>query len=198
MVDLSHGGEISCIPLGQSELKFYRPTDFDILFLFKTTFLNSRLESPIHSLLNEFYIRQFKTSLWKSYAEYKIFFSSFTAEEIRKVIEIIKKDSYKGITQNYGTINDPTLERRFALLGMKNVVWVDGRSKLKKLNPQNTFILFKDCVRTYQSISTQNELLEDQQSLDVIYLYYNLVDGKKIEKPLVKKMFKELISDIPG
>ena len=186
-------------PPTSNAFTFYRPTDYDILFLFRSTFLNCEIDSPVYSLLKEFYTRQFKTSLWKSYAEFKIFFSAFTDDEIQKVFTTLKNKSMQSVSDGskpiYGKISDGELQRKLSEYGLKDVVWVDGKSQLRELKPENTYIRFKDCVRTYRSISSQNELTEKQRSLDVFYLYYNNSHEKDIDKAKVKMLFKELANE---
>ena len=199
MVGFSKGGCKVSFPPTSNAFTFYRPTDYDILFLFRSTFLNCEIDSPVYSLLKEFYTRQFKTSLWKSYAEFKIFFSAFTDDEIQKVFTTLKNKSMQSVSDGskpiYGKISDGELQRKLSEYGLKDVVWVDGKSQLRELKPENTYIRFKDCVRTYRSISSQNELTEKQRSLDVFYLYYNNSHEKDIDKAKVKMLFKELANE---
>lgn len=195
MVDRRHDGVREELQTNGYKYTFYRPTDYDILYLFRSAFLNGQTGRPPYSILSEFYTRNFKTSLWKSYAEYRIFFSSFTEEEIQRVYKLIKDNSDEGVTHNYGVLKNGDYQRELLEYGMEDVVWVDGKSKLKKLNPEKTFIRFKDCVRTYQSISSKNELTSKSQSLEIFYLYYKKSPGKDVEKDAVKRFFKRIAND---
>lgn len=98
----------------------------------------------------------------------------------------------------YGYFNEEW-ERAFNSFGMYNVVWVNGDSKLKSLNPDNTFIAFKDEVMTYRTISASNDICPVSK-LDLFYIYYDVnssesVDGDHLKSILEKNFLHKIFGD---
>ena len=160
------------------DIGIYRPTDADIQVIFKKCYLNLIKEkdykNDLYSLLEEYYSRRYKNSLWKSYAEFNTFLRDFTSAERKKIFEkLVENSSYKLMNQ-YGYLSEDW-SKEIERFGLKNVVWVNGDSKLKNLNPDSTFIWFKDGVLTYRSISSNNEI-KPITTLDLFYLYYTPIN----------------------
>lgn len=82
----------------------------------------------------------------------------------------------------YGYLN-AEWAKAFRSYGLTDVVWVSGYVKTKVLDPDGTFILFKDRVLTYGTVNTGYEI-SPQESSGLFYLYYNPVSP---DSPVNKK-----------
>lgn len=174
-------------------LNFLRPTDADLIALFKSVWLDKRLDegAPLYKLFNEYYTRKYKKSLWKSYAEFSMFFSGFTNEEVRMIYGKLVENSHGDAGNRYGYINED-MEKEFLECGMQNVVWVNGEVKQKTLQPDKVYVLFKEGVFTYRTISSSNDIRLYKKT-DVFYLYYEGISGKKIDVKGLKEFFRSII-----
>ena len=159
--------------------EYFRPVDCDILSLFRKCrnicIKQDDNSSDISRLLNEFYTRIYKKSLWKSFAEYSIFFSFLSENEKRQLYHLILANSFDRVIDQYGYFN-ADWESEFIRFGLKNVVWVNANSKLKALNPDNTCILFKDTTLNYRTVSLAQDL-HIEQKMNFFYIYYESVDN---------------------
>lgn len=177
--------------------KFFRPTDSDIMALFKKCQIDciekKTFDNRCYKLLTEYYTRRYKKSLWKSYAEFNIFFSDFSSDEKRTIYKLFMSNTKHGVSKKYGYFNDEWQET-FDSFGLEKVVWVNGDSTLKVLEPDNTFIQFKDTALTYRTVSTENDI-KSVQNLDLFYLYYeDIVDDRQINVELLKEFIREKLS----
>lgn len=150
--------------------KYFRVNDSDILSLYKKCRLEVKSDTFLGRQLNEYFQRKYKKSLWKSYAEFHILFSEFTDTEKEKIFEFLCKNSKMHLAEQYGYLNE-NLEKKFQEFGLCNVVWVNGDSKLKTLNPDNTYILFKNNPMSFRSISSVNDI-KSMEKLNLFYIYY--------------------------
>ncbi len=154
--------------------KFFRPTDADILYLFKKCKLECIPDSSLGQQLKEYYTRKYKKSLWKSYAEFNIFFSGFTDAEKKELLKQFEQNSSYQLAKQYGYLSE-SWEKAFNSFGLKNVVWVNGDSKLKHLDPDKTYVRFKDISLTYRTVdSIDNVRLIEK--LNLFYIYYDAID----------------------
>lgn len=172
----------------------YRLTDADVMYLFKYCLLKCRkdgnTDSDIYKLLNEYYSRRYRKSLWKSYAEYNTFLCDFTENEKITIFERIKNNSSFNHNGHYGYLNE-IWSRKFESFGYRNVVWVNGDSKLKNLDPDKTYIVFKDGSMTYRAVSSQNEI-NPVTKLGLFYIYSDFENEKTNKKQLVDFLKDEI------
>lgn len=169
---------------------FYRPTDADLLSLFKKCqidYIKNETMDECQTLLKEYYTRKYKKSLWKSSAEFEIFFGNFSAEEKEKLFNLIMTKSRNGIGDRFGYFSKEW-ENKLEQLGMKNVVWVNGTSKMKELKEDETYIAFKDEVYSLKTVSIGKQ--REDTTLRLFYLYYEPTT-KEIERREIRKFFKE-------
>ncbi len=153
---------------------FYRTSDSDLVSLYKECYLRclKKKDNPDFSkLLKEYFSRQYRKSVWKSYAEYSLFFSDLSDTEKLRLYTLIKSKPVIWSGTKYGYF-DKEWNDKFADLGMYDVVWVDGYSKLKRLEPDRTFILFKDNPINFRTVSYEKDI-KDTQHINLFYLYYN-------------------------
>ena len=155
----------------------HRVSDADILAIFNKCRLLKGKSDQLNRQLKEYYNRKYKKSLWKSYAEFHIFFSQFTQSEKTRIFKCLQEHSFNNLNGQYGFLKE-NWAKEFSKCGLNNVVWVNGDSKLKTLNPDNTYILFKDCALTYRTISSANDI-RPMEKLNLFYIYYEPVNSFK-------------------
>lgn len=164
---------------------FFRTNDSDLVSLFKQCYLlclSNKDKSDSFSLLAEYFTRNYRKSIWKSYAEYCIFFSDLSDNEKTRLYDLIRSKTIHGVDDKYGYFADDW-SSRFLELGFNDVIWVNGNSKLKRLDPDNTFILFKDNPLNLRSVSLEKDLSSSQQ-INLFYIYYN--SEKSISETSIK------------
>lgn len=174
---------------------FFRISDADVMSLFKDCYIDciekGRTDILLYKLLVEYHTRKFKHSLWKSFVEFNLFFNDFTIDDRKLLFEKMIENSGYHLFDQYGYFNEEW-ERAFNSFGMYNVVWVNGDSKLKSLNPDDTFIAFKDEVMTYRTISASNDI-RPVSRLDLFYIYYDVISKDSVNRELFKDYLREKI-----
>ncbi|MBU7005893.1 hypothetical protein [Phosphitispora fastidiosa] len=168
---------------------FFRTTDYDIIALFKECYLNADScpnSFQLKKIYKEFFTRNYKKSVWKSYAEYNLFFRDWTVGEKEALLAVLKDNmELKGNT-NFGYfVNDWPEE--FKKYGMDDVVWVSAEVKMKDFDIDNTFILLKDKPMRLKDVSTDQDL-NYSETIPLFYLYYSA------EEPISKTNREKLIS----
>lgn len=172
--------------LNSSQLEFYRPSDSDILYLFNYVFnklkRKQQTEGELYKLLMEFFTRKYRTSVWKSYSEFRQFFDFLTAHQKELLKKIICKHSNcyvktKGEEYQYGYF-DKDWQTELEKLGFYSSVWVNASSKLKSIDVAKTYIQFKDKTLTYEyAIGAESSQIVDP--LNFFYLYYRAEPNSK-------------------
>ena len=164
--------------------------DNDILGLYKEYYLKVKekiVEEPDSLLLDkakklyqELFRRQYKRSAWKSFAEFKMFFSDLTERQLLNLKDKLLNQNISDVScnYNYGYLKGHWKEK-FYEFGMNDVVWVSPNVKLKQLDPDYTFILVKDMHKRLRDVTiNQNDLSNPQTNYSLFYIYYNLIEGK--------------------
>lgn len=182
-------------------MKFWRPTDADLLSLFKRCQVETELMNNTSSLaktsamrdaselIHQYITRNYRKSLWKSYAEMCDFFSGFTQEEISNILDLLIDNSDYRLNDKYGYLSEEW-QKAFYSFGLDDVVWVNGDSKLKELSPDETFIHFKTRDMTYGSVSSPN-VVKPMLKYDLFYIYYQPVDAKPVNGEGLVGFFRE-------
>lgn len=180
---IKHDDEPEFHPFSLDNQYIFRHADADIMAIFQKCRIKTfGSDSMLARQLEEYYSRKYKTSLWKSYAEFYIFFSDYTASEKDQIFAKLQNNSSYTLMGQYGYLNAEWAEA-FRSYGLTDVVWVSGYVKTKVLDPDGTFILFKDRVLTYGTVNTGYEI-SPQESSGLFYLYYNPVSP---DSPVNKK-----------
>lgn len=182
--------EKSYKPFILENYKFFRTTDADILALFKQCWLKCNNDSLLGKQLNEYYTRKYRKSLWKSYAEFNIFFSEFTDSEKSNLFQKIMDNSSYHLKDQYGYLSE-NWEQKFNSFGLKNIIWVNGNSKLKYLDPDNTYIKFKDCSLTYRTVDS-SDTIRAIDKLNLFYIYYDCIDDNIDIKNLKEFLYSQV------
>lgn len=183
-------------------IPFLRPVDCDITTIFKKCrFLclkDNDTTSECAKLLEEYYTRNYKKSLWKSFAEFNIFFSSFTSSEKNRLYNFLLANSSNEMADQFGYLNMDGMQKEFIKYGMQNVVWVKAGNENKLLDLDKTHISFKNSTFNLRTVMKDDSTKIESQSL-FFYIYYEeIVDEETGEKtPLniagVKKLFQKKI-----
>lgn len=172
------GDDLKQHPFEFAGIDYFRPVDSDIYTLFKICRIicmkEDKTDSSIGSLLDEYFSRVYKKSLWKSYAEYVIFFSFLSDTEKDKLYDLILSKKKHSEIDQYGYFEEQW-EQKLNQCGLKNVVWVNADSKLKALHPDNTFILFKDTTLNYRTVTFEKDI-QAEQKMKFFYIYYEPVN----------------------
>lgn len=183
-------------------IRFWRPTDADILALFKRCEIEAREDpqaSPeFRALLEGYASRRYRRSLWKSYAEMDQFLEA-TASEIRRIRDLLLEHSDKekdDRPNRYGYL-DRRWKKSFLDCGLDDVVWVDGGSKLKDLDPDKTYIRFKDRDVTYGSVRDPANVRPIKTS-DLFYIYYRPVEGRPVDRDGLVRFLRLELDKPPG
>lgn len=182
--------------------KFQRPTDADLQNLFNYCWIDCTEEDEVYRYLLEYRSRRFRKSLWKSYAEMRNFLSGFTNNQIIDLQEMLVEFSSNNednqelsgyrLKKQYGYPNKQFCQELYEL-GLDDVVWVSGDSKLKELSPVMTYIHFKDRDMTYGSVSTPNNI-RSIEKLNLFYIYYRPVEGVEINSEVIQQHLKSTLN----
>lgn len=123
---------------------------------------------------NELFTRKYRKSVWKSYAEYNLFFGDLTTEETQILTNSIRINSKVGSNSLYGVFNNDWNEE-FKKFGIKDVIWVNPNVKMKNLNADRTLILLKDNTLRLKDVSIKHNE-SSIKKLEYFYLYYSNED----------------------
>lgn len=164
--------------LAKKGYHFYRSCDDDINALFKQVYVENQIRGSLKSDkinfdLKEYFTRNQRKPLWKSFIEYENFISAYLTEAgseasfrkiCRRVVseETIHKDVYSDFSNEQQEI--------FANYGIKNPILIKSSLKTKQLHPLNTYIKFKDQVLRLADVFTENKQKE-KISRDFYYIY---------------------------
>ncbi|MBQ6207139.1 MAG: HD domain-containing protein [Oscillospiraceae bacterium] len=200
---------------------YWRPTDADILSLFSKCHVllkkdkedadKSKQELPPESkdllrLLDEYAGRNYRKSLWKSYAEMCVYLTGFTRNQIESVWRAFCEESKIGesIHEKTSGLVDAAYADKFQRCRMRDVVWVNGKANLKELNQNETYIYFPDenpkrkRIMTFASVSRSiGSKPESVEYANLLYLYYRPTfdkDGneEKVDKVELTKLLYEI------
>lgn len=173
------------------------PNDSDIISIFKRCYLtciDKNNFDKAFDLLTEYYTRKYKSSVWKSLAEFNIMFNDFSAEEKIAIAELFKSNGTDGVLGKYGQF--PEWQENFSAFGMDEVVWVDGDSKIKFLDLDKTYILFKNCVVLNFRTAIQSTDYQNSFKTGLFYLYYKPNTKISFNQSAFKEFIKEKLRSI--
>lgn len=152
--------------------------------------LDHDLSEHERTLLNELFQRKYKNSLYKSLAEYDLFFADFTDAEKQKIkkhlLENSEKQSVDGYVQkdeemNYGVLTKQILAEvsrisEMDLSFLKSLVWVDARYKYNKIDFSQVYSVFTDETTTMKRLKLLSSRAPIQSGTTnyYYYLYYEL------------------------
>lgn len=186
-----------CEKLRQKGFVFYRTCDDDLNALFKRIYRENigrgELKSDkLDASFKEFFSRNHKRTLWKSFVEYDNFLKICAEDSDAKDVvprfckSVVPKTGSKG-----GNYARPDLEQQkiFEKFGITDVVVIKASVKTKELNPNDTFIKFQDqTLRLYDIFSKENR--KQMMSKDFYYIF------GKIENELDYKKLVELVKQL--
>lgn len=183
---LKSEAEPDCGPHEEFGMYFWRPSDADIQAVFRLAQIKSTPEDKVYHLIQQYTNRKYRKSLWKSYAEMCMFLDSFTQNEISLIFEMlvdqsknVLREARRRLQKQYGYLGEEWATA-FRKCGLNDVVWVNGGIKIKKLDPNETLIHFKNRDMTLGAISSPSDV-KPIQSANLFYLYYQPIDDTPVK-----------------
>ena len=168
-----------------------RPTDSDIKYIFSKCKSMDDLDKDFKEQLMEYYTRNYKVSLWKSYAEFNIFLSDFSDNEKNSIFRLFRENSNSNFESKYGYLNEKW-SKEFLEFGMSDVVWVDATSKLKRFDQDKIFITFENRTLTFRTAtSSVTKPISIQQTF--FYIYYKPIEKKEVDAKQLCEFLKQEI-----
>lgn len=176
---------------------FKRTCDDDLNALFKRIYIENGERGDLKSEkiekeFKEFFTRRHKKALWKSFVEYDNFLKICADEKgtgnvIPRFCESIISDDDL-YHSNYAEPSDEQ-KQIFADYGMYNVIVVKASVKTKELNPNETFIKFKDQIlRLYDIYEKTNR--KEKMSKEFYYIFADM------EQELSREELFELVGKL--
>lgn len=160
-----------------------------------------KIHQRFETLYEEFFSRRYKKSVYKSLAEYDIFFGDFTAEEKLKLRQQLPYETSMDPTTKY--ISDPkygiwdqdSLEKN-QITTLEWLVWVDSSYSRKMLDMSKVYICFHQDVLNVKRIPiVRKEHGDINNFMNYFYLYYypkQSAESSDVEREL-KDYFGRLV-----
>lgn len=170
--------------------------------------LKNKVNGELHKICLELLNRKYKTSLWKSLAEYDLFFEYFDEEQKLNIRNFLSQNINHVLPNVSGDRIDvysagfvderflKLLKRNNNLEKISNIVFVDASYRQKNTNPHNTFILINDEVVSLDKIPllTDRIKISQRKTTHYFYLYYDTVDHINLTKE-EHNSFKKALQD---
>lgn len=172
---------------------FYQTNDDDLNALFKRIYLENQRRGNLKSDklerdFKEFFFRSHRKAIWKSFIEYNNFLNKHDISGSIIPSLCNKAVSQSSIYNNYGSLS-PDKQAIFDQYGMKNVLIIKSSVKTKVLNPNDTFIKFKDqSLRLYDVFD--KTILKEKMTKEFFYIFAD------ITKPLTSTQYRDLIEKL--
>ena len=154
-------------------------------------------------LLKEFFSRKYKKTLYKSLAEYDLFFDDFTnaqKNQIKGHFDSICSENMSTQKDNltYGVVPQKILDEiNTANVGvnLKNLIWVSASYSHKILNQLETYCVFSDQTVTMKHLNlfTTHERFTNKNTNHYFYLYYS---AEQSDNAIVKHAILEYLKNI--
>lgn len=153
-------------------------------------------------LLQEFFSRKYKKSLYKSLAEYDLFFDDFNVDEknnIKGYFDKICSESTREQRDNlsYGIVPNRIINEINSYgdeVVLNNLIWVSASYSHKILNKLETYCVFPDKTVTmeYLSLFKSQEHFSTTNTNQYFYLYYDAQKGseEQVKNVLLEHMKK--------
>lgn len=154
---------------------FFRANDSDLIALFRECCLknreNSKMDEDLDKTYIELFTRDYKKSIWKSYAEYNTFFGDLSNDEKNSLMTVIQDNTVQGgNTKLYGYFNEEWT-KKFNAFGLDEVIWVNAEVSMKDLELDKTFILLRDKPMRLRDVSFNYDT-NSRHKVRLFYLYY--------------------------
>lgn len=180
---------------------FYRTCDDDLNALFKRIYHENAKRGPLkcdklEEDFKEYFSRQHKSPLWKSFAEYvNIKKLCDDSDETRHILSNLSDQTVNGkslLSENYAML--PSEQQKiFDKYGIHNVLIIKSSIKTKALSSHDTFIKFPDQTLRLIDIFDKS-YLKDNMSKDYYYIFADMKEYPSYSKLL--ELFEELNKDI--
>jgi len=130
------------------------------------------------TMYNEYTSRIYKKSLFKSLADFDLFFIDFTQSEKNRLKGTLISEGSTGTKQiSYGKIENDSLCKQF---GIESLIWVDANLSIKELDPGKIYIKYSENeIHTLNQIKILSVKDASKRDNPYFYIYFNLFDDKK-------------------
>jgi HD superfamily phosphohydrolase len=145
---------------------------------YKKTIDDENKNEQFIALYKEYTTRTYKKSLFKSLADYDLFFIDFTQNEKNRLKGTLIHEGSPGAKQvSYGKIENVSLCKKF---GVETLIWVDADLSLKELDPGKTYIYYSENeIHTLDQIKILSVNSLSKRDIPYFYIYYNLSNDKQ-------------------
>ena len=160
---------------------------------------NEKLSESQVALLYEYFSRNYKKSVYKSLAEYDLFFSEFDMKqknEIKGYLDEIcsQEDKENRGNLNYGIVPNEHIEKINSYseeAKLKSLIWVSASYSHKILNKGETYCVFPNnevVTMEYLNLFKSQDHFSNSNTNHYFYLYYEAEKGDddKIKDVLIK------------
>jgi len=150
--------------------------DASVISLFKDAYKEALSDKDKYkkfiNLYSEYTSRKYKRSLFKSLAEYDLFFIDFTPNE-KMQLKFILNNGVEKIRKSYGDIEtDFNIE-----YGIESLIWIDANLSIKEIEPGKIFIRFDEnelnTMEQINILSVKNNIKRDNP---YFYVYYSFIE----------------------
>jgi HD superfamily phosphohydrolases len=151
-------------------------------------------------LFRELFSRKYKKSLYKSLAEYDIFFADFTIAERQKIrnhfATISSSTEVRPEYLTFGFVPDTEIKKMseisdLDLSFLKDMVWVDASYKQKKMDFRQIYCIFQDEKVTMERLDllSKQAPVTNNSTKHYFYLYYEIdcKESRKDTADVIKK-----------
>lgn len=171
---------------------FYRTNDDDLNALFKRIKLENdalgrKKSQRIEQVSNEYFSRNHKSVMWKSFAEYKAIFMMLDDSSWQRNLEVLfeeYKDKTDGKSEKYIYLS-PEDQNIFNKLGFKDVLIIFGRANTKAIQVSEFFVKYEDRVEQLSKLFTSN-MIKENANLGLKFVFTNT--DKKMNHQIIKEL----------
>lgn len=138
------------------------------------------------TLIEELFSRKYKKSLYKSMAEYDIFFNEFSFEEKNSLKGLLAKLENTSEVKTYGILPRDVIDEINNLasdipnFAIDSLIWVDSSYSHKTLNISEVYCVFPEETVTMGSLNLLNaqDHFSERKTNHYFYLYYSMKNSE--------------------
>lgn len=185
-------GKVNCIDekmrkkLYERGYIFEKSCDDDLIALFKRIYMenesNPNGSKAICKEFREFFARNHRKALWKSFVEYDNILK--IDKEIKQTIQEFCKELFNNTVKVYGenyAFPDQEYQKIFEKNGMRDAVVIKSSVKTKQLDPYETFIDFPEQVYRLGDLFDK-ATLKDKLVKDFYYIYADMEENVSLNR----------------
>ncbi len=190
--DAYFDGRVNCITekmrkkLYERGYIFAKSCDDDLIALFKRIYMENKSNpngsEAICKEFEEFFARDHRKALWKSFVEYDNILK--INQETKQTIQEFCKELFNNTTRIYGgnyAFPGQEYQKIFEKNGMRDVVVIKSSVKTKQLDPYETFIDFPEQIYRLGDLFDKANL-KDKLVKDFYYIYADMEESISLKK----------------